>query len=432
MESVQIRSSLVEPKRIGVIIVVITFGVFGLWTLVAPLQSAALAPGIVTVKGSSRKIEHLEGGIVAEQLVHDGDTVAKGDLLIRLDDTQARAQLEIVMGQYYAVKAREARLHAERDGLETIAYPEIIAGAEDSRARDAMQSQSQVFIAARNARLGEIAMLNQKIGQLGEQINGTRAVKLGEEKLVISYEEEIKDFTELLQEGFVNRQRLRELERNLARIESEAADLVSTIARLEIQVGETRMQILQLEKDFQTSVVDELSATQIEVYDLDERIRAAADRLSRTEIRSPVSGVVVGMAVTTIGEVVSPAESLLYVVPQAEELIVEAQVKPIDIDRVQNNQSADIRFSAFNSTTTPVIGGTVISISADVLIDERLGTFYYLARVELTPEGREMLNELTLVPGMPVEVLINTGTRTLFQYMTQPIRNAFARSLIED
>lgn len=430
--SIQIRSSLVEPRRIGIIIVVITFGVFGMWTLVAPLQSAALAPGTVMVKGSRKSIEHFEGGIVAELPVRDGDTVAKGDLLIRLDDTQTRAQLQIVMAQYYAVKAREARLQAELDNLETIAYPDLITGADDSRALDAMQSQNQLFIATRNARVGEIDMLKQKIEQLGEQIKGTIALKSGKNKLVISFTEEIKDFTELLRDGFADKQRLRELERNLARIEGEVAELVSSIARLEIQVGETRMQILQLEKEFQTAVVDELSKSQIEVYDLEERIRSAADRLSRTEIRSPVSGVVVGMAVTTIGEVVSPAEALLYVVPQSEDLIVEAQLNPIDIDRVHKGQSADIRFSSFKSTTTPVIDGTVVSVSADALSNEQLGTSYYLARVELTPEGFEMLDELILIPGMPVEVLINTGTRTLFQYMTQPIRNAFARSLIED
>lgn len=432
VEQIKIRSSLDEPRRIGVIIVVITFGVFGLWAMVAPLQSAALAPGIVTVKGSRKSIEHFEGGIVAELPVRDGDTVEKDDLLIRLDDTQSRAQLQISMGQYYALKAREARLQAERDNLEAIVYPDVIVKADDSRAQDAMQSQNQLFVASRSARLGEILMLKQKVKQLGEEIKGTRAMKRGKEKLEASYMEEIRDYSELLEEGFANKQRLRELERNLARTQGEAADLVSSIARLEIQVSETRMQILQLEKEFHTVVVDELSATQIEIYDLNEHIRALSDRLSRTEIRSPVSGVVLGMTVTTIGEVIRSAEPLLYVVPQSEELIVEAQVNPVDIDRVHNGQSADIRFSSFKSATTPVIDGTVVSVSADALSNEKVGTSYYLAKVELTPEGRKKLDELILVPGMPVEVLINTGTRTMFQYLTQPIRNAFARSLIED
>jgi epimerase transport system membrane fusion protein len=432
VESVKADSSLAEPRRIGLIIVGVTFGVFGVWALIAPLQSAALAPGTVMVKGSSKNIEHFEGGIVAELLVREGDTVAQDDLLIQLEDTQARAQLEISLTQYFAVKAREARLQAERDGLDAVVYPPFIAGSDDPRAHEVIQSQNQLFMAARNARLGQIQMLNQTIGQLGEQVKGTAALKSGKEKLVDSYSEEIAALNALLEDGYVDKQRLRELERNLARAEGEAAEHSSSIAGLKIKKAETRMQILQLEKEFQTEVVDELSATQVEANDLNERIRAAEDRLARTEIRSPVSGVVVGMAVTTIGEVVSPAETLLHVVPQLEELIVEAQVNPMDIDRVSNGQAAGIRFSAFKSATTPVIDGTVISISADALSNEQTGNYYYLARVELTAEGRKMLKDLILIPGMPVEVLINTGSRTLFQYMTQPIRNAFARSLIED
>jgi epimerase transport system membrane fusion protein len=432
VEEVQVVSDVTAPRRIGIIIVSITFGVFGMWSLIAPLDSAALAPGTVMVKGSRKNIEHLEGGIVAELPVKDGDSVQQGDLLVRLDDTQARSQLEITMGQYYAVKTLESRLQAERDNADRVVYPDLIAQSEDPRARDAMQSQNQVFAASRNARLGEIEVLEQKIDQLGEQIKGTRALKSGKEQLVASFADEIKDFSELLEEGFADKQRLRELERSFARTQGEVAELVSEIARLEIQVGETRLQILQLEKEFHTDVVDELGKAQIEIYDLEERIRAAADRANRTEIRSPVDGVVVGLEVTTIGEVVGAGETLMYVVPQTEELIVEAQVNPIDIDRVHNGQSADIRFSAFKSATTPVIDGTVVSVSADALTNEQMGTSYYLARVELTPEGYEMLTGLTLVPGMPAEVLINTGSRTLFQYLIQPIRNAFARSLIED
>ena len=410
----------------------VTFGVFGLWSTIAPLQSAALAPGKVMVKGSRKSIEHLEGGIVAKLPVRDGETVEAGDLLILLDDTQARAQLEITMGQYFAVKATESRLLAERDDLNSVVYPEIIADSIDPRAADAVASQNQVFVARRNAHEGEIAVLRQRVSQLGEQVRGIEALRDGKKKLVSSYAEEIRDYSELLEEGYADKQRLRELERNLARTEGEVAEHISTIAQLEIQVGETQLEILQLQKEFHTSVVDELGKTQIEVYDLEERIRASADKAERTEIRSPVAGVVVGKTVTTEGEVIGPGEPLMFIVPQSEELIIEAQVSPIDIDRVHNGQSADIRFSAFKSTTTPVIDGTVVSVSADALTDDQQGTSYYLARVEVTAEGYEMLNELVLVPGMPAEVLINTGSRTLFQYLTQPIRNAFARSLIED
>lgn len=428
----QIDSSDKWPRRVGAVIVMITFGGFGLWSLVAPLQSAAIAPGTVMVKGSRKTVEHLEGGIVAELPVRDGDTVVAGDLLVLLDDTQPRAQLEIAMGQYYAVKAQEARLQAERDDLKSVVYPQLVADSVDPRAADAVQSQNQVFSARRSAYLGEIEILKQRIGQLGEQVHGIEAVRAGQQKLVNSYSEELQDFRELLEEGFADKQRLRELERNLAQTEGAVAEHGSSIAQLKMQIGETRLAILQKQKDFHTAVVDELGHAQIEVYDLDERVRAAADRAQRTAIRSPADGVVVGRTVTTIGEVVAPGELLMFIVPQADELIVEAQVQPADIDRVRNGQSANIRFSAFKSATTPVMDGIVTSISADALMNEQTGMSYYLARVELSAEGYALLADLVLVPGMPAEVLINTGSRTLFQYLTQPISNAFARSLIED
>jgi epimerase transport system membrane fusion protein len=431
-QQITVDSSDKRPRTIGIIIVAVTFGMFGMWSLFAPLESAALAPGKVMVKGSRKSIEHFEGGIVAELPVRDGDSVVADQLLLLLDDTQPRAQLEIAMGQFYAVKATEARLRAERDDQDSVVYPDLIAASEDPRAMEAKQSQNQVFNARRNGYLGEIDVLNQRISQIGEQVHGIEAVRDGKQKLVRSYAEEIADFTELLEEGFADKQRLRELDRSLARTEGEVAEHISTIAQLGIGIGETRLEILQLQKTFHTSVVDELGQVQIQVYDLEERIRAAADRAERTAIKSPVDGVVVGKTVTTVGEVISPGEVLMFIVPQSGELIVEARVSLVDIDRVHQGQDADIRFSAFKSTTTPVIDGTVVSISADALTDEQDGSSYYLARVEVTPTGHEMLHELILVPGMPAEVLINTGSRTLFQYLTQPIRNAFARSLIED
>jgi epimerase transport system membrane fusion protein len=207
-----------------------------------------------------------------------------------------------------------------------------------------------------NAHEGEIAVLQQRIEQLGEQVRGTKALMAGKERLKASFDAEFKDYSDLVAQGYSDKQRLRELERNLAHTEGEVAELVSDVARLEMAAGEAQLEILQLQKKFRTSVVEDLGATQIEVYDLEERIRAAADRAQRTEILSPVDGVVVGLQVTTVGGVVRPGDTLLYVVPQSEELIVEARLNPADIDRVGNGQRADIRFSSFNSATTPVRG----------------------------------------------------------------------------
>ena len=433
MSEYQLETSARRPRRRGLIILAITFGGFGLWSLLAPLQSAALAPGTVVVKGNRKNIEHLEGGIVAEIIARDGAKVQAGDLLLRLDDTQAQGQLEIALGQYHAAMAREARLLAERDEEEEITWPRQLLDGLGSQVADAMLSQNQLFKARREARLGQMEVLEQRIQQLEAQVEGTAAMISGKRKLLQSYGEEIRDLRELLEEGYADQMRLREMERSSAANEAEVAQHRSDIARLNIQAGATRLEILQLQKDFHTAVIDELDAAQNEVHDLRERVQVLRDRAVRTAITAPASGVIVDLKVNTVGEVVNPGQPLMYVVPQEVELIVEAQVKPIDIDRVHQGQLADIRFSSFKTQTTPVIEGQVISISADALTPENPALPpFYLARVEVSEEGYELLDQLELVPGMPAEVLINTGSRTVFQYLTRPVRDAFARSLIED
>ncbi len=419
------------PRRIGLLILAIVFGGFGLWAVVAPMDSAALAPGVVTVKSYRKTVQHLEGGIVSEILVTDGQLVEQGQKLLVLDDTQARAELGILRGQYYTVRAMERRLVAERDSSGVVEFP-VTLNVKDARAREAVRNEEQIFEARRSDRLGEIEVLEQRIIQLESQIEGLQALVASKDEIVSSYSEEVADLSELLAEGFVNKQRLRELQRNRSRSIGEVADHRASIAQAEVQIGETRLQILQLNKRFITEVVDQLAESQARVYDLRERISAIEDRLRRTVITAPVAGIVLGLNTHTIGGVVRPGESLLDIVPELAELVVDARVSPMDIDRVSVGMEATIRFSAFKNATTPTIFGVVTKISADRLVDEQTGIPYYLARVEVSEEGREKLGSLLLVPGMPAEVLIKTGERTLFEYLVQPARNAFARSLIED
>jgi len=303
---------------------------------------------------------------------------------------------------------------------------------DDIRALEAIKNEQQIFSARRSDRLGEIEVLQQRIIQLESKIQGLRALVASKVEIVNSYKEEVKDLTELLSEGFVDKQRLRELQRALSRSVGEVADNRASIAQAEVQIGETRLKILQLNKRFTTEVVDQLAETQAGVYDLRERISAIQDRLRRTEITAPVAGIVLGMNTHTIGGVVRPGDPLLDIVPELAELVIDARVAPMDIDRVSVGMAATIRFSAFKNATTPIIYGRLTNISADRLMDEQTGAPYYLARVEVSEEGQEMLGSLVLVPGMPAEVLIKTGERTLFEYLVQPARNAFARSLIED
>jgi len=420
-----------KPRLIGLLILFVTFGMFGTWAAVAPLDSAALAPGVVTVKTYRKTVQHLEGGIVKEIHVRDGDQVEAGEVLLVLDDTQSQAELGIVQGQMIAAMAQEARLQAERDGLEKIVFPDSF-DRQDPRVEEAVLSESQVFRARMNSHYGEIGVLEQRITQIAEQVKGLQAVNRSKQELMKSYREEIQDLTELLNDGFVDKQRLRDLERRVSELEGEMADNRSRIAQAEMQSGETELQILQLKKDFHTEVVNQLSEVQSKLFDLRERQRALTDRVERTVIRAPEAGMVLSMTVHTVGGVIRSGEPILDIVPAASDLVVEAQVSPIDIDRVSTGKLADIRFSAFKSATTPVIEGRVEHISADRLTNETTGMPYYLARVELTEEGREKLGSLLLVPGMPAEVLINTGERTLLEYLVQPATNAFARSFIED
>jgi epimerase transport system membrane fusion protein len=418
-------------RRIGYLILLLTFGLFGSWATLAPLDSAALAPGVVTVKSYRKTVQHLEGGIVRELRVHDGDQVNTGDVLLVLDNTQARSEMEMMRSQLIAALELEARLVAERDGLpEPLAVPDL--NADDPRVREAHDSEARIFQTRRTSLQGEIGLQEQSIGQIEQQIRGFKAIIASKQTLARSYEEEIVDLRALLDEGYVDKLRLREQERSLSRLQAEVAEHQSESARAAVQIGEAKLKIMQLKKTFASDVAEQLGEARTRVYDLRERLATVQDRDQRTEVLAPESGMVMGMTVHTVGGVISPGTPLLDIVPASEELIVEAQVSPIDIDRVAVGRPVDIRFSAFKSSTTPVIGGRLIQISADRLTNKDNGVSYYLARVAVTDEGRKALGELALVPGMPAEVLINTGARTLLQYLMQPATNAFARSLIED
>lgn len=418
-------------RRLGYLILFLTFGLFGSWAVFAPLDSAALAPGVVTVKSYRKTVQHLEGGIVKALHVRDGDMVQAGDVLVELDGTQTLAELEMVRSQLIAVRAMEARLIAERDDQSSLVFAPTSEGS-DPRVIEAQQNEQRIFVARRSSRLGEIDVLKKRKVQLEEQVRGFQEVIASKQELARSYQSEIGDLNELLKEGFVDKQRLLEQERSVTRLRSEVADLKSSIAQTRLQIGETELQIAQLQKNFISEVVNQLAEVQTQGFDLSERLSAVQDRANRIQIRAPESGMVLGMKVHTVGGVVGPGTPLLDIVPATEDLIVEVQISPMDIDRIAPGKLADIRFSAFNSATTPVIEGQLAQVSADRLVNEQTGVPYYLGRVELTDKGRKDLGQLLLVPGMPAEVLINTGARTLLNYLVQPATNAFARSLIED
>ena len=419
-------------RAIGIIILIVTFGILGTWGYLAPIDSAALAPGYVTVKSHRKTVQHLDGGIVSKLLAKDGDVVQEGDVLLILDGTEIKAQLEILRGQHITLSAQLARLVAERDQLNQIKFPDDLQDLSDAHIAEARQGESQIFSSRKSAYQGEISVLNQRASQLSSKIKGLEGQRTSKQELMKSYGDEVHDLKELLAEGFANKQRLRDIERNYANATSDVASLSSEIAGNEIQIGETKLQVLQIQKKFQEEVAAKLGEVQAELYDVTQRLLATSDKVIRTEIKAPANGRVLGLSVHNVGGVITPGKPILDIVPQKEELIIDAQVSPMDIDRVTVGLLAEVRFSAFKQALTPKMQGKVINLSADRLTDEKTGMPYYQAQVELTPDSFAKLGDMELVPGMPAEVLINTGERTVFEYLMQPITNAFARAFIED
>lgn len=422
-------------RSIGYLILLLAFGVFGVWSALAELDSAAVAPGVVIVDSYRKTVQHLEGGIVKEILVRDGDTVKTGDVLLRLDDTQVRAQMEMVRNQYLNNLALDARLTAEREQQKTITFPEELREAsDDPQVKDILAIQTREFEARRAALQGEIAVLEQRIGQLDEQARGLDAMQTIKQKRIASYREEVDDMQKLFSRGLGDKLRLREMERLALELEGERAGHLSDISRAKIQISETRLQIIQRQKAFQEDVASQLRETQAKYFDLRERLRALRDTLDRVDVRATTEGVIVGMGVHTIGGVIAPGSRILDIVPRDERLVVEAQVSPTDIDKMQPGLVTDIRFSAFKSRTTPVVEGTVETVSADRLTDQATHQAYYLARVAVTDAGMETLKSLnlTVLPGMPAEVIIKTGERTFLQYLLQPMTDSLARAFREE
>ena len=417
-------------RRFGLLIFIMLFGFGGLWSATAPIDGAAVASGIVTSRSYSKVVQHLEGGIIRSIFVEDGAEVDLGDPILEIDSTQPRSQLDIINSQLLSLRALEIRLAAERDSKDALSSSDF--SEESGRAREEAAAQIEIFNARKSSLEGEIEVLEQREEQLRSQIRGFQGLQSSKERLSRSYNEELIDIRELLEQGFSDKNRLREAERNVATLDGDVADLIANIAGTEVAIGEARLQILQLRKRFQNEVVSELREVQLNISDNLERANALEEIVSRTLVRATESGIVTGLQVHTEGGVISPGMRIVDIVPQEDELIVEAQVSPTDIDRVAIGQDATIRFSSFGTGSVPAIYGRVINLSADSFFDESIRNYYYLARVEVTPEGMEDLGDLALMPGMPADVFIATGARTFLQYLFKPFSNAVARGLRED
>jgi len=407
---------------VGWIVIGILFGGFGTWAGLAPLSSAAIAPGTVVVDSNRKSVQHLEGGVIREILVRDGDLVEAGQVLLRLDGANVRAAIGSLQPMIATNQAYKARLLAERDRLDEVVFTkELAAEAEtDAATAQILAGQQRIFETRRTALDGERSLNANRLAQSRQRLNGLeRQLEVKQRELTLM-RTELADQRTLLDLGYTTKRRVASAERTVQQLESENADLQSKVEEAKVLVERYELEDRQLDKNFGEQVENELYKVEHESYQLLERMRAIQDQYGRLDIRAPVSGVVVNMVAHTIGGVIAPGSPILDIVPKNDKLMIEAQVRPADIDGVQNGLAADVRFPAFNSTDVPRLTGRVTMVSADRLTGTG-GAPYFLVRVQVIESELARLGGLNLIPGMPAEVLIKKSDRTLLQYLLSPV-----------
>lgn len=417
--------------KFGLILISIFVGIFVLWMGLAPLDSAAVAPGQVVVASKKKQIQHLEGGVVDKIYVKDGDEVKAGDVLVEIKNAQVASSIDILKKENLQASVLVSRLEAQRDGNETISWdPSIMNEPEFETAAAGQQS---IFDEQNKLLKDEIFILNQRIDQLKKQISGTQAIVSSRQKRVGSLNEETKEWQKLYKEQLTDKIRLRDIERERVDASGQIASGNADIARLEVQITETKQQILVRERTFKEDVLKQYEDAKLKLNDASARLRAYYDQQERAAIKAPVDGTIVELITYTIGGVVKPGETIMSIVPKDAEYIVEAQLPTIHIDKVFVGLPADVRFSAFNTQMAEVIEGKVSYVSADSLQDRNGNTFYQI-KAELTEEGVKSVerNGFFLLPGMPAEVIVKTGRRTFLSYLLKPFVNMLKKAFNED
>jgi len=416
----------------GMALLVVMVGGVGTWASVAPLSGALVAPGVVTVETSRKTVQHLEGGIILELLVQEGEAVQRNDLLIRLDDTRAKTQLALIDGRLDVLMARKARLTTERDSGERIDFPEKLERRRSSPAvARILHGEAELFKARRSAYEGSVSVLEQRIEQLRDEIRGLEAQRDAKAEQIRLIALELKDLKDLFVKGYVPRPRILALERETQRLTGERGQHLAGIARAKNAIGETKLQIVQMKRTTHEKVVDELRNAETEYFDQAERRVVYEDQLHRVEIRAPQAGQVVGLSVHTVGAVIAPGQKLMDIVPREDQLVVEARLRPQDVDKVMQGSQAEIRFSAFDRRTTPELSGQVTTVSADRMTEQQGQDPYYAVRISVPAKEIARLGDLQLRAGMPAEVFIHTGERTALNYLMKPLTDALRRSFLD-
>jgi len=418
------------PLLFAATLTVVCLGGAGAWSALAPLESAAMASGVVVVDSSRKTVAHLEGGVVAQILVREHDRVEAGQVLIRLDPTVAKASLDLYRGELMASEAMVARLAAERDWTDSISFPASLTGPKDPVAEEVMSAENRVFRAHREQLEGQTRILQQKSVQLDEEIRGLNAQIAAEEQQLKFIAEEIGAVQQMVAKGLEPKPKLLALQRQSAEIEGMRGQNIAKVAEARQQQGEAQLRIIDLRAQMLSDAVSKLRDEQTKVNDLHEKIRAAEDTLRRIDITAPATGQVEGLKVFTVGGVITPRDPLMDIVPRDDLLAVDAKVAVTDIDVVRAGLPVTLKFTALNQRTTPTIEGTVSKVSADRTVDPKTEQPYYMVRIAIGSTD-QLPKGVALQPGMSVEAMIRTGSRTLLQYLVKPITDFAGRGLHE-
>jgi membrane fusion protein, type I secretion system len=404
----------------------------GGWAATTEFSGAVIAAGQLVVDSNVKKVQHPTGGVVGSLNVREGDHVKAGQILVRLDDTQIRASRDIVVKALNELAARQAREEAERDGQPTVTFPDdLLARISEPDVAKAITGERRQFETRRTSREGQKAQLRERIVQLRQEIGGYEAQIVSKDKQIEWVTKELVGVYELWEKSLVPYTRVTSLERERERLTGERGQLTALIAQSRGKIAETELQVLQVDQDMRTEVGKDLAEIRAKTSELSERKIAAEDQLKRVDIRAPIDGLVLQLMVHTIGGVITAGEPIMLIVPFAASLQVEAKVAPQDIDQLRVGQTAVLRFVAFNQRTTPELAGTVIRISADVSEDAKTGARYYTIRLAVSEDEVARLGGAKLVPGMPVEALIQTSPRTVMSYLVKPFQDQISRAFRE-
>jgi HlyD family secretion protein len=426
------RFSIKRHLLVGLSVVILLAGGLGGWASTAQISGALIAPGSIVVESNVKKVQHPTGGVVGEVRAHDGDLVKAGDIVVRLDDTVTKASLAIVTKNLDGLWARAARLEAEQRGLDKITFPAMLTDrVSDPEVKAVMASEAKLFEVRVNGRSGQKAQLRERIVQLNEEIAGLAAQEKAKDQEIELVQKELTGVSDLYDKHLVQMSRLTTLQRDAARLSGERAQYIASRAQAKGKITETELQIIQVDKDVVSDVSKDLRETNDKIGEFVERKVTAEDQLRRVDIRAPQDGMVLQSSVHTVGGVITAGDAIMLIVPQADDLQVEAKVAPQDIDKLQVGQKTLLRLSAFNQRTTPELNGVVTRVSPDTTTDQRTGQSTYTIRVSMPPAEIARLGDVKLIPGMPVEAFVQTGERTLLSYLIKPLNDQLMRAFRE-